>query len=42
MLLHLSQDKSALKVSKRDLPIALARNLSGGTTVAATLLIAHW
>lgn len=30
-----------VKISIRDLPIAVARTLSGGTTVAATALLAH-
>lgn len=30
-----------VKISIRDLPIAVARKLSGGTTVAATALLAH-
>ena len=31
---------SALKLSARDLPVAIARGMSGGTTVAATALLA--
>ncbi|NJL93815.1 MAG: pseudouridine-5'-phosphate glycosidase [Anaerolineae bacterium] len=31
-----------LKLSRRDLPGALARGSHGATTVAATMLIAHW
>lgn len=30
-----------VKISIRDLPVAMARGLSGGTTVAATALLAH-
>ena len=30
-----------LQVSRRDLPYALSKGLSGGTTVAATMMIAH-
>ena len=37
---RLAASKSALKLSARDLPVALARGLSGGTTVAATALLA--
>ncbi len=37
---RLAADGSALKLSARDLPVALARGLSGGTTVAATSLLA--
>jgi pseudouridine-5'-phosphate glycosidase len=37
---RLAGAESALKLSARDLPVAMARGLSGGTTVAATALIA--
>ncbi len=37
---RLAEDRSALKLSARDLPVALARGMSGGTTVAATSLLA--
>lgn len=37
----LAQSKSALKVSNRMMGIGLALGLSGGTTVAATLVAAH-
>ena len=33
---RLSTDDSAVKLSVRDLPVAAAKGLSGGTTVAAT------
>ena len=33
---------SVRKCSRRDLPIAIAGNLDGATTVAATMIIAHW
>lgn len=33
--------KDIVKVSRRDLPVVLARKLSGDTTVTATMLIAH-
>uniref|UniRef100_A0A914UM51 Pseudouridine-5'-phosphate glycosidase n=1 Tax=Plectus sambesii TaxID=2011161 RepID=A0A914UM51_9BILA len=33
--------KDAVKVSRRDLPIALAKGRLGGTTVAATMFLAH-
>ena len=36
----LSRDDSAVKVSLRDIPIAAAKGLSGGTTVAATAFLA--
>jgi pseudouridine-5'-phosphate glycosidase len=37
---RLAGAESALKLSARDLPVALARGASGGTTVAATALLA--
>ena len=37
---RLAASRSALKLSARDLPVAIARGLSGGTTVAATALLA--
>lgn len=37
----LSEHDDAVKVSQRDLPIAIATGLSGGTTVAATAYLAH-
>ncbi|MCC7128425.1 MAG: pseudouridine-5'-phosphate glycosidase [Microbacteriaceae bacterium] len=38
---RLSEDDSVVKVSQRDLPIAAAKKLNGGTTVAATAYLAH-
>ncbi|MQA80378.1 MAG: pseudouridine-5-phosphate glycosidase [Streptosporangiales bacterium] len=38
---RLSTDDTAVKVSIRDLPVAAAKRLCGGTTVAATSLLAH-
>ena len=37
---RLAQSEAALKLSARDLPIAMAQGLTGGTTVAATALLA--
>ncbi len=37
---QLAGAESALKLSARDLPVAIARGASGGTTVAATALLA--
>jgi pseudouridine-5'-phosphate glycosidase len=37
---RLASARSALKLSARDLPVAIARGASGGTTVAATALLA--
>lgn len=39
-LQRLAQSETALKLSARDLPIAMAQGLTGGTTVAATALLA--
>jgi pseudouridine-5'-phosphate glycosidase len=38
---HLAFDRSARKVSLRDLPLVLAQGASGGTTVAATMHLAR-
>jgi len=40
-LTRLAEDDSVVKLSIRDLPIAAGLGLSGGTTVAATALLAH-
>ncbi|XP_062403096.1 uncharacterized protein zgc:136858 [Sardina pilchardus] len=37
----LSQSKTALKVSRRDLPYVISKGLSGGTTVSGTMIAAH-
>lgn len=37
----LALDSDTIKISRRDLGIAMARGLSGGTTVAVTMYIAH-
>ena len=48
LLKKLACDQKAVKLSKRDLPTAMVKKLSGGTTVAATMHIArrwmiyHW
>ncbi|MHB0885721.1 MAG: pseudouridine-5'-phosphate glycosidase [Bacillota bacterium] len=39
-LLASSNREAVVKVSRRDLPVAVARGLSGGTTVSATMAIA--
>jgi pseudouridine-5'-phosphate glycosidase len=38
---RLAHDDEAIKVSVRDLPVALATRANGGTTVAATAFLAH-
>ena len=38
---HLSLAEDSIKVSRRDLGAAVSKGLSGGTTVAATMYIAH-
>jgi len=40
-LARLASDQAARKVSLRDLPLVLAQGASGGTTVAATMHLAH-
>ena len=40
-LARLASDRAARKVSLRDLPAVLAQGASGGTTVAATMHLAH-
>jgi pseudouridine-5'-phosphate glycosidase len=40
-LARLASEQATSKVSLRDLPLALAQGASGGTTVAATLALAH-
>src|SRR5690349_1959440 len=37
----LAEGTDVKKISKRDIPIAVARKWTGGTTVSATLWIAH-
>ncbi|XP_070687002.1 uncharacterized protein [Pempheris klunzingeri] len=38
---YLARCKGSLKVSRRDLPYAISKGLSGGTTVSATMIAAH-
>jgi pseudouridine-5'-phosphate glycosidase len=38
---HIANAKNIRKVSRRDLPISVARRLDGATTVAATAYVAH-
>ncbi|NVK20409.1 MAG: pseudouridine-5'-phosphate glycosidase [Methylocystaceae bacterium] len=38
---RLAQESSVQKLSRRDLPLAMARKQTGGTTVAATMMIAE-
>lgn len=40
VLENLAKDQNAVKISRRDFPIAIAKQLSGGTTVAGTMLVA--
>ncbi|XP_078424365.1 uncharacterized protein LOC144696668 isoform X2 [Cetorhinus maximus] len=40
-LQYLAETKEVLKVSRRDLPYILSKGLSGGTTVSATMMVAH-
>ncbi len=41
-LVRLSEGADVLKVSRRDFPTVVARQLDGATTVAATMMAAHW
>ena len=40
-LARLGEGKEIAKVSRRDLPVVVARRLDGATTVAATMIVAH-
>ncbi len=40
-LVRLAEDTSVVKVSSRDLAVAMAQGITGATTVAATALLAH-
>lgn len=39
---YLANAESVVKVSRRDYPIVTAKKLDGGTTVAGTMMAAHW
>src|SRR5215831_1342178 len=39
---YLAQAKDVMKVSRRDYPVALAQKRDGATTVAGTMIAAHW
>ena len=39
---YLAQAKGVIKVSRRDFPVALAQKCDGATTVAGTMIAAHW
>jgi pseudouridine-5'-phosphate glycosidase len=39
---HLARAKGVMKVSRRDYPVAVAQRRDGGTTVAGTMMAAHW
>jgi pseudouridine-5'-phosphate glycosidase len=39
---YLAQAKGVMKVSRRDYPVALAQKCDGATTVAGTMIAAHW
>ncbi len=41
VLEQLATDKEVVKISRRDFPIVKAKRMSGGTTVAGTMMIAH-
>src|SRR5262245_30020401 len=39
---YLAQAQDVMKVSRRDYPVALAQKRDGATTVAGTMIAAHW
>jgi len=39
---YLAQAKGVMKVSRRDYPLAVAQRCDGATTVAGTMIAAHW
>ncbi len=39
---YLARAKGVMKVSRRDFPIAMAQKRDGATTVAGTMIAAHW
>jgi pseudouridine-5'-phosphate glycosidase len=39
---HLARAPGVMKVSRRDLPVAVAQRRDGATTVAGTMMAAHW
>jgi pseudouridine-5'-phosphate glycosidase len=39
---YLAQAKGVMKVSRRDYPVAVAQKCDGATTVAGTMIAAHW
>lgn len=39
---YLAQAKGVIKVSRRDYPVAVSQKRDGGTTVAGTMIAAHW
>lgn len=38
---HLAKDKNVKKVSRRDIPFIMAKNLNGGTTISGTMILSH-
>ena len=41
MLEDLANDDSVVKISRRDFPLAISKKMSGGTTVAGTMMVAN-
>jgi pseudouridylate synthase len=39
---HLARAEGVWKISRRDLAVAAAQKRTGGTTVAGTMIVAHW
>ena len=41
MLENLANDENVAKISRRDFPLAISKKISGGTTVAGTMMVAN-
>ena len=41
MLENLANDENVVKISRRDFPLAISKRMSGGTTVAGTMMVAN-
>ena len=41
MLENLANDENLVKISRRDFPLAISKKMSGGTTVAGTMMVAN-
>ena len=41
MLENLANAENLVKISRRDFPLAISKKMSGGTTVAGTMMVAN-